>query len=234
MFGGIWLFVGSIMLVVGVAFALQEREFATDARTATGMVLTKTIVPADSDSSTQYRVRYRFTTDAEEVIEGSDEVSVETWESLAERGPIDVRYLATRPTENRLASGSEIFGAALFLLFGVVFAPVGGFLVARAVRGMLTRRRLLATGTPARATVTGVEQTNVSFNRRQQFKVGYRYRDSGGQDHEGESGYLDWTEAGRWNEGDSVAIRYDPARPADSQWVGAEEPEPRMVDAPPA
>ena len=221
LFGAIWLTAGAGLLFGGVLFALEERTYAEDGVTAIGMVLTKDIDRADSESSTEYRVRYRFPTEAGETVEGSDDVSVETWESLAERGPIEITYLRDRPSSNRLAGESQAFGAAIFLLTGAGFGGLGAVLVGRSLRSVLRARRLLRQGRPADATVTIVEPTSVSVNRRQQFRVRYTYRDAAGQTHDGDSGYLDWEEASRWSAGDVGQVRYDPGRPGDSLWLGA-------------
>jgi hypothetical protein len=234
-FGSIWLLAGVVLLVVAVGMALQERQWSSEAVETTGIVLTKDIIPADSDSSTQYRVRFRFTAQDGSTVEGNQDVEVGTWEGLTERDPVEVYYLPSSPSSARLEPGANVFMAVIFFLFGAVFGGIGGVLVVRAVRGLIRSRRLLRSGIDAEATVTGVEQTNVSFNRRLQFRVRYKYRDQQGAEHEGDSGYLEWEEASPWNEGDRVAIRYDPHRPAESQWIGKREaPSPAVDVRPPA
>jgi hypothetical protein len=233
-FGGIWLLVGVIMLVVGTGMAVEERRWNA-AQQATGMVLTKDIVRADSDSSTEYRVGFRYTTQGGETREGDQQVEVHTWEALTERGPITVYYLTGSSEPARLDPSPEPVGALIFLAFGIVLTGVGGFLVGRALRNVLRASRLMRTGTEVDASVTGVEQTNVSFNRRPQFRVRYAYRDAAGGEHIGDSGYLEWDEASTFSEGDTVRVRFDPKRPADSIWVGRTSADagPRIVDAPP-
>lgn len=240
LFGGIWLLAGLVLFVVGLGMALEERVWSSEAVQTTGMVLTKDIVRADSDSSTQYRVRFRFSPADGSIVEGAQDVSVETWEALTERDPVPVYYLPTSPSSARLDPDANVVISIVFLVAGVVFGGIGGVLFGRAVRGLLRARRLLRSGVATEATVTGVEGTNVSFNRRQQFRVRYRYPDQQGAEHEGNSGYLDWDEASTWKEGDHVSVRYDPQRPVDSHWVGRTEtaipdddPPSRMVDAPP-
>jgi hypothetical protein len=61
LFGGIWLVAGAIMLVVGIGMAVDQRRWEASVET-NGIVLTKDIVPADSDSSTEYRVGFRYAT----------------------------------------------------------------------------------------------------------------------------------------------------------------------------
>jgi len=159
---------------------------------------------------------------------------VSTWERLAERGPIEVRYLRSRPSSNRLSLSADPTGLIIFLIFGSVLAGVGGFLVVRASRNVLKTHRLLRVGQAAPATVVAIEETNVTINRRPRFRLRYSYRDLHGRSHEGESGYLSWEEVSRWKEGDTGAVRFDPERPAASHWVGNEElPAAGIVDAPP-
>ena len=242
LFGGLWLFVGVAMLIFALGFAVKEGDYTRNGVTTTGIVLTKHIVPADSDSSTEYRVSYRFSTGDGRVVEGSDTIDSGAWEKLVERGPIEIRYVADNPGSNRLASGSNVAGAAIFALLGAVFGGIGAVLFIRAIQGVRKARRLLQVGIPAQGKVTGIEETNIQFNRRQQFKVRYSYVDREGRKHEGDSGYMDWTEATDWVVGDPVDIRYDPADPDQSSWIGRPAPAASTVldvpppgpDAPPA
>lgn len=219
LFGGIWSVAGAIMLVVGIGMAIEERRWDAAVQT-TGIVLTKDIVPADSDSSTEYRVGFRYMTDGGELLEDEQRVDVHAWEALTERGPILVYYLPGSSEPARLDPTPEPFGPLIFLAFGILLGGVGGFLFVRALRNVLRAGRLMRVGSETNATVTAVEQTNVSFNRRPQSRVRYSYRDAGGGTHDGDSGYLDWDEASTFSVGDSVRVRYDPKRPADSVWLG--------------
>jgi hypothetical protein len=228
LFGGIWLVAGAIMLIVGIGMAFDERRWEAAVET-TGIVLTKDIVPADSDSSTEYRVGFRYTTDSGASAEGGQQVDVHVWEALTERGPISVYYLPGSTEPARLDPSPEPLGSLIFLVSGLLLGGVGGFLFVRTLRNLLRADRLMRTGTETAATVTAVEQTDVSFNRRPQFRVRYSYRDGHGDTHAGDSGYLEWAEASTFSEGDTVRIRYDPARPADSVWLGR-----ASVDADPA
>ena len=232
-FGGIWLLVGLIMLVVGIGMTIDERRWDSAVR-VTGMVLTKDIVPADSDSSTEYRVTFRYPVDGE-MVEGDRKVDVHAWEALRERGPVDVYYISGSSEPARLDPSPEPFGPLIFLAFGIGLGGVGGFLFQRDLRRVFRARRLLSSGIDADATVIAVEGTDVSFNRRPQFRVRYRYRDGSGAVHEGDSGYLEWEEASTYSPGDDVKVRYDRARPADNVWVGREPPDTgaRILDAPP-
>jgi hypothetical protein len=213
--------------------ALEERRWDGAVRT-TGMVLTKDLIPADSDSSTQYRVTFRYANEGGDTLEGDQQVAVSTWERIAERGPIDVYYLPGSTEPARLDADPDPLGPVIFLVIGLVTAGVGGVLFGRALRGVLRARRLMASGVDATGTVTAVEGTDVSFNRRPQFRVRYSYRDASGATHDGDSGYLEWEEASTYSEGETVAIRYDAARRDESLWLGRAGDAGRVVDAAPA
>jgi hypothetical protein len=230
-FGGIWAIVGIVLFIVGGAAFLADRDFEAGARQTEGIVLTKDFVPADSDSSTQYRIRYRFTSDQGTPVEGSSDVSVERWEALEERGPVAIEYLPGDPGRSRLVGATDTL-SWLFLLLGLIFGPIGIFLVARSVRGLLFERRLRRDGVPALATVSGIEATSITINRSQQFRIRYRFTDPTGRTHEGRSGYVDWSVATVWQPGQPAAIRYDPTDPAKSIWIGQPEPGPVAIDAP--
>lgn len=227
LFGGIWLVVGAIMLVVGIGMASEERRWDAAVQT-TGLVLTKDIVPADSDSSTEYRVTFRYSVDGS-AAEGDQQVDVHVWEALKELGPIEIFYIPGSSEPARLDPSPEPFGPLIFLAFGIGLGGVGGFLFVRALRNLVRADRLMRTGVETDATVTAVEQTDVSFNRRPQFRVRYSYRDGRGDTHTGDSGYLEWEEASTFSEGDAVRVRYEPKRPAHSVWIG-----PALVEVDPA
>jgi hypothetical protein len=230
LFGGIWLLAGLLLLVIGIGAVIEERRWA-DATRTTGLVLVKEIVPADSDSSTEYRVTFRYEDERGETLEGDQKVDVATWEALTERGPIDVYYLTGSSDPARLAAAPSILPSVLFVLVGLAGAVFGAVVFGRAARNVLRTRRLLASGADAHATVTAVEATDVSFNRRPQFRVRYSYRDGGGAMHTGDSGYIEWEEASTYAEGDTVSIRYDRDRPGDSVWIGRPTPATMAVDA---
>jgi len=230
LFGGIWLVAGVTLFLVGIGMAIEERRWA-DAIETTGMVLTKVIVPADSDSSTEYRVTFRYVDERGQTREGDQKVEVATWEALTERGPVDVFHLRDSSEQARLDPRPAVVGAAIFLIAGFVTGSVGGILAGRALRDLARARRLLSTGVSVEATVTAVEPTDVSYNQRPQYRVRYAYRAADGSTYPGDSGYLEWDEASGYSAGDPVAIRYDPKRPSESVWIGRPAPSGDDIDA---
>jgi hypothetical protein len=100
-FGGIWLSVGLVFLVVGVSVGIHrmsvDERLEREGRTVDGMVLTKEIYRKSSksgnSSSPSYRVTFRFVPRDGEIVEGTADVTAEDWDVLEERGPVQVMYL---------------------------------------------------------------------------------------------------------------------------------------------
>jgi len=111
---------------------------------------------------------------------------------------------------------------AIFTLLGLVFAPIGGVLFFRGLRGVLRQLRLQTDGTRAEATVVEVEETNLRLNGVVQWRIRYRYQDHRGRTHAGDSGTIPPEEAEPWKVGDRGVIRFDPHAARKSIWVGRE------------
>jgi hypothetical protein len=127
--------------------------------------------------------------------------------------------LSTRPAYGAMMWA--FLGAPLGL--GVVFSLLGGTFVLRGLAKVRTAERLLQSGTTTEATVVAVEPTNTRVNRRILWHVRYTYEDMYGTMHPGESGYLAPEDAQTFHVGDRAFVRYDPASPATSAWLGREE-----------
>lgn len=224
LFGAIFLIVGLVMLVVGIGLAWSESRFASDGRAATGTVTGKFIdrATAGSDRGTRYIVRYRFIDVDGRQTDGSDTIGFDAWDALTEGGAVAVTYLAGDPGTNRVAGGGGLAVVAVILVLGVVMTGIGVPLTIRGWRGVSQARRLWRDGSPVTGTVTGVEQTNVRYNRQNMWRIRYRYADAAGATHDGESGYVSYEEAAKWQTGNTAMVRYDPRRPGVSVWIGAE------------
>lgn len=114
-----------------------------------------------------------------------------------------------------------VLGAPLGI--GIVFSLVGGGFAGYGLMELQREERLRATGTLARATVTEVVRTSTRINGRYQWRARYEYRDQAGRTHQGASTLLSPGQAQTWRPGDQALIRYDPADPASSIWLGREE-----------
>jgi hypothetical protein len=225
-FGGIWLFVGLVFLPVGIFVGLNERRFDQQGTVVTGMVLTKGFDPASSDNeSTDYWITYRFTTPDGHVIEGRDTVGVHLWESLEERGPVELQYLPSQPGKNRVRRSSEWFLPLIFLGFSAVFVPVGGVLFAKGARDVYREWGLLHHGVETKGRITRIEDALATVNDVQQRQVGYSYSTEDGQQYDGTSDPMSPEEAATWSVGDTGLVRYSPGQPSRSVWIGrAEQP----------
>lgn len=226
-FGGIWLTVGLLFLVIGVAVGFSQqslgRRFQTEARDATGMVLTKSIQSSSKGGGVTYWVTYRFTTAAGRVVKGSGSVPADAWDRLTERGPIQVRYLPDRPeqhqVEGRPVDGDPVI-PLVFTGVGGTLAVLGGFVVLRWRARLRRAARLERTGTIAEATVLRIQPSRITINQTARWAIHYRYEDDRGQSHEGQSEPLDRDEVLAWTPGTRGAVRFDHARPAESVWLG--------------
>ena len=106
--GGILLFGGSILLLVGVFVLRQERLFHAEGLTATALVLTKSsrveYNRQNNFEETKYDVGYRFATPDGRWVQGSDKVDGRTWRLIRERDLIQIVYLPEHPARNRLVA----------------------------------------------------------------------------------------------------------------------------------
>jgi hypothetical protein len=109
------------------------------------------------------------------------------------------------------------------LAIGIIFSAVGAGFAGYGLWQEQLEQRLLATGTPARATVVAVEQSYTRINGRYQWRVRYQYQDQAGGTHQGTSGLMDPALAQTWRPGEQAFVRYDPADPATSIWLGRED-----------
>ncbi len=109
------------------------------------------------------------------------------------------------------------------LIIGVIFSLVGAGFLGYGLWELQTEQHLLATGTSVRGTVLQPEQTFTRVNGRYLWRVRYQYVDQAGRTHEGSSSLMSSAEAQVWRPGDQAFVRYDPARPATSIWLGRED-----------
>lgn len=226
-FGSLWLAVGLLFLVIGIAVGVSQRglgrRFQAEARDATGLVLTKSILSSSNARGPTCWVTYRFATADGRIVKGSGAVSADTWDRLTERGPIRIRYLPERPAQHRVEDGPVEADPAIALVFtagGGALAALGGFVVLRWRSRLRRAARLERRGTLADATVLGVEPTRITINRTARWAIRYRYDDDRGRSHEGRSEPLDRDETLAWTPGTRGAVRFDPARPGESVWLG--------------
>ena len=223
-FGGIWLAVGLLFLVIGGGIGWSRS--ALDARLdvegmpVQGVVLGKEIVSSDGNSQ-RYRVVFRFGDALGVTVRGTADLNVEAWDALVERGPIEVVFLPNRSSTYRVAgeSRADAVLALVFSVVGAVLAAVGGFIVGNALRTRATRRRLLDSGAIAAGTVIDIGPANLRINGIQQWELRYSFRDAHGCAHEGKR-VVSHDEAQGWRPGAVGRVRYDSRDPRAQLWTG--------------
>lgn len=124
-FGGIWLFCGSPLLIIGIyvgvnAFLVQKR-FEKEAVVTEAMVLEKSLRSNRGGKSCW--VGYRFHRADGTVVKNQVQVNAASWDRSVKRGPVSVTYLPDRPTINRIA------GAETRWMFALIATGVGLFLL---------------------------------------------------------------------------------------------------------
>lgn len=134
-------------------------------------------------------------------------------------GAVTCVVFARRPPRAR---SSWVF-VCLPLGLGILFTTIGGFWGGGALNQLQLEERLRASGVTIRATVVDVERTGSRLNGRYLWQVRYEYQDSTGRLHEGVSGYMERIDAQRFSVGEQVYVRYDPAQPSASIWLGRED-----------
>jgi len=141
------LFAGAVLLLISYIFiallakdTYHAHQLATDGRMATATVIQKIVHRASDNgtSNTSYEVKYNFSTADGRKVEGSDTVDSDTWERIADRGPLDVQYAASDPTINRIGttSGVSMIGATSL----IVASALGLLGATLAVKGLLALR----------------------------------------------------------------------------------------------
>jgi hypothetical protein len=133
-------------------------------------------------------------------------------------GGLGVYFIRRPPRQQR-----TLLFLLLPLTIGLAFCTVGGIFANSGLAAQELERRLRAEGVTARAQVVEIERTNTRLNGSYLWHIRYEYRDPTGRVYAGVSGYLERAEAQSFKVGDQGIVRYDPADPASSIWLGREE-----------
>jgi hypothetical protein len=212
---------GLLWLGIGAQWGLRELHFGRDAHQVEATIVSKDIKRASQqqNSSTEYRLRYRFTPQDGAAVEGTAQVPVEQWESAQPGGKLAIGYLPEDPASNRLAGKSDWFSAIFASAFGSVFAAVGGIVLWLRIRRIRLIVRLMRDGIATEGTVLHVRETGTSINRVRQWRLDYQFTDSAGQQRGGVSELMSPEKARRWKKGERGSVRYDRGAPEQNIWV---------------
>jgi hypothetical protein len=213
---------GTLLFIVGVVVLVLA---SVETQYEQGAVLRKSIERGGERGHPRYSIDYRFATRQGQVIQGHEQVSATTWESLQENDPVRVEYHRDKPTANMLyrrrGRALSIIASGIYLLPGLVLFLVG-------LRRVWIWHRLVGHGVRVTGTVSAVKWplfASASWTGRGigewQRIIRYRYEDESGHAHQGRSGFLSSPEASRSRVGGRCDIRIDLERPASSVWIGA-------------
>ena len=134
-------------------------------------------------------------------------------------GAVACAVFIRRPPKQRV---TWLF-VCLPLGMGTLFTLIGGYWGGGGLDRLQLEERLLASGVTIRATVVEVERTGSRLNNRHLWRVRYEYQEPNGRFHEGVSGYMERIDAQRYQVVERVYVRYDPAQPSASIWLGRED-----------
>ena len=215
--------IGIVILSVGLWSKSGDLALARDGVVVSGTVTDKRVEHVlrqkkggGMDERTRRIVRYRFNTRAGTTQEGERDVTDAIWAQLEQNGPIAIRYLESDPFTNR-PDLEPISGADPFLVIGGLIGSIGLLVFAGGVRTVRGVTALLRDGTLSEGDITAIDARKV--RGRTTSRIGYTYSVSG-TSYSGKSLPMTDTEVSGWKVGDRGAIRYDPARPGRSTWVG--------------
>ena len=215
------VWIGPLLFIVGVMVLVLA---SVETQYEQGTVLRKSIERAGEQGNPRYSIVYRFATRQGQVIQGHEQVSVTTWESLHENDPVRVEYHRDNPIANRLYRRR---GRALSIIDSGIYLLPGLLLFLAGLRRVWIWHRLVGHGVRATGTVSAVKWAMFADGgwgrgiAEWQRIIRYRYEDESGHAHQGRSGYLSSPEASRSRVGGRCDIRIDRERPASSVWIGA-------------
>jgi hypothetical protein len=217
--GAMFLVVTTPIVAATMLGLVQEWRFVRDGVSTDAMVLTKEIVRSGRGNRTRsYEATYRFTV-PEGAFEHRSRLPLDAWSRLTERQPAEVVYLPERPAASRLTDAKRPTELFVMAPLGAVFFAIGATCFRRSIRQARLEWRLRHRGAAAEGSVIEVSDRHLAINGVRQWRLHYEYRDFQGRRHTGTHD-LPEDEAAHWRAGDTGAVRYDPARPADVIWSG--------------
>jgi hypothetical protein len=218
--GGFLLLAGLVPLSIGARALTAERDYRDDAQSAGAEVVGKALHPATSNTSTRYEITYRAVLPGLGRVERTQAVEVGHWEQLEAGSAVTIQYLPDDAASVRLARAPAIVSNTILLGIGGTIAALGLGLFVAGARDVRQKLQLLRHGVPTNATVVAIEQTNVSINKKPQWRIRFRYSDRFGEEREGMSGYLSATRAHAWRPGEIGRVHVDTERPDRVLWTG--------------
>ncbi len=217
------LFFSAIFILVGYNMLAKEGRYKNGSAVVTGTVLNKTAeTKHDKEgSSTYYYVSYDFSTKDGEHLQGKSMVSNERWQALEENKPLEVQYLVSDHTVNRVNQESELTTGYVFSGIGALVLLLGFLFIRYEIKTRRKIKFLLQHGLTADATVTAVGPGNLSINDVQQWRIKYSFTDYKGRKVSGRTEHMAPDLASCWHCGEKGKVRYDKQNSQIHMWVGA-------------
>lgn len=219
---GVFFVAGSALTVIGLRDLAEALRLRREGRTVEAVVVDKDIRRADRKGNprTEYALRYRFQAEGGPVVEGRAVVGVDEWERVQVGDRLAVRYLPGVAGVHRRSDAKDLESPIVNLALGVGIGSLFGTLLGRQLFRLRRDLRLRRHGVPTEATVLTVEPAGVVVNRVAQWRIRYRYHDHLNKARDGDSGVVPPGDVEGWKAGDTGTVRFDPARPQDSVWIG--------------
>jgi len=222
------LIIGFILLLASLPFILigkhmleTEQRYEKEGVIVSGVVLNRTTETTRDrkSTSTSYYLAYKFSVKNGEELQGKGTVSEKRWSSIRENDSIEVQYLASDPSKNRVAQESEFVAGWVFIGFGGLTALIAIFVLWFDIKKRRIVKWLAQNGLATEATVTEVAPGNLTINNVQQWRIQYSFKDFRGREFEGRSEHMAPQIANAWKKGDKGKVRYDKQNPATHMWV---------------
>jgi len=140
-FAAVLLFLGLLSVALTAKDTYHAHRLSTDGRMATATVVQKVLHRAASNGTadTSFEVDYVFTTADGRRFDGSDTVDADTWERIADRGPVEIQYSVSDPLINRIGATTGVTAFAIvFLVVGSALALLGALLAVKGLRSLQT------------------------------------------------------------------------------------------------
>ena len=216
----IFFVVGVLLFGSGLLAAYEELRFRLSGREVEASVSAQKSIPSGR-RGTLPGVSYRFTTPDGRQFEGERIIpEPDLLAKLQPGSPLAVAYLPDRPTTNRPRGSSDWAAMLVAFPIGALAMGLGGGLAWFILRPIFRIWRLVRVGVPAEGAVLAIERAAISFSRRVQSQIRYRYRDRLGGIHEGKSPPMEASDLEGWTPGAHGEVRYDPRRADRSIWLG--------------
>src|SRR5262245_4042806 len=177
--GTIFIVAGSTTCVVSVGEWRAEQRFERDAVTAQAAVVDLKFVAGNREGkqSTRYLLTYRLTPHDGAALEQTEEIPLDTWESLTDGDTVTVRYAPDDLRTARTGAAAPGWQGPLVAALTGAFVPLGLFIALPGWRRVLAIVRVQRSGAAAQATVVEVAPAGVVINRVPQWRIKYEFRD---------------------------------------------------------